>query len=139
MKKIKTIKLILIILICILIMLMGFVGILKKENNSYKNILPNYKFASDIKGATILEFEVDDSKQTIYYDKDGKQVDSSTITEENENDYNKVEEPVNPVENLNDENYKKVIQIMKKRLEFLKVDQYRLDLDNNSGKIILTF
>ena len=64
MKKIKTIKLILIILICILIMLMGFVGILKKENNSYKNILPNYKFASDIKGATILEFEVDDSKQT---------------------------------------------------------------------------
>ena len=136
MKKIKTIKLILIILICILIMLMGFVGILKKENNSYKNILPNYKFASDIKGATILEFEVDDSKQTIYYDKDGKQVDSSTITEENENDYNKVEEPVNPVENLNDENYKKVIQIMKKRLEFLKVDQYRLDLDNNSGKII---
>ena len=97
-------------------MLMGFVGILKKENNSYKNILPNYKFASDIKGATILEFEVDDSKQTIYYDKDGKQVDSSTITEENENDYNKVEEPVNPVENLNDENYKKVIQIMKKRL-----------------------
>lgn len=139
MKKIKTIKLILIILICILIMMVGYVGIFKKEGNAYKNILPTYKFASDIKGATILEFEVDDSKQTIYYDKEGNKVDSSTITEENEKDYTKVEEPVNSTESLNNENYKKVIEIMKKRLEFLKADQYRLDLDNNSGKIILTF
>lgn len=139
MKKIKTIKLILIILICILIMMVGYVGIFKKAGNAYKNILPTYKFASDIKGATILEFEVDDSKQTIYYDKEGNKVDSSTITEENEKDYTKVEEPVNSTESLNNENYKKVIEIMKKRLEFLKADQYRLDLDNNSGKIILTF
>lgn len=139
MKKIKTIKLILIILICILIMMVGYVGIFKKACNAYKNILPTYKFASDIKGATILEFEVDDSKQTIYYDKEGNKVDSSTITEENEKDYTKVEEPVNSTESLNNENYKKVIEIMKKRLEFLKADQYRLDLDNNSGKIILTF
>lgn len=139
MKKIKTIKLILIILICVLIMMIGFVGIFKKENNAYINNLPTYKLASDIKGANVLEFEVDDSKQTIYYDKEGKKVDSSTITEENEKDYNKVEEPVNSSENLNKENYKKVIEIMKKRLEFLKVNQYRLDLDNDSGKIILTF
>lgn len=139
MKKLKTIKLILIILICILIMMVGYVGILKKEGNAYKNILPTYKFASDIKGATILEFEVDDSKQTIYYDKEGRKVDSSTITEENERDYDKVEEPVNSTENLNNANYKKVIEIMKKRLEFLKADQYRLDLDNDNGKIILTF
>lgn len=139
MKKVKTLKAILIILICILIMMVGFVGIFKKQGNSYKNILPEFKLASDIKGENVLEFEVDNSKQTIYYDKEGKKVDSSKVTEENEGDYNKVEEPVNLDDDLTTQNYQKVIEIMKKRLEFLKVDQYRLDLDNNTGKIILTF
>lgn len=139
MKSSKKLKLVLMILICVLIILIGFLGIYLKKGNSYKNKLPNYKLTSDLKGSTILELEVDDSTETIYYDKDGNKVDSSNVTEENESDYTKEEVPVNAEENLTKENYEKVIDIMKQRLSFLKADQYKLDLDKKSGKIILTF
>lgn len=139
MKNSKKLKLTLMILICVLIILVGFLGIYLKKGNSYKNILPNYELTSDLKGSTILELEVDDSTETIYYDKDGNEVDSSDVTEDNEDDYTKKEVPVNAEENLTKENYEKVIDIMKQRLEFLNTDQYKLDLDKKSGKIILTY
>lgn len=139
MKNSKRLKLTLMILICVLIILVGFLGIYAKKGNLYKNILPEYLFASDIKGATILQFKVDDSKNTIYYDKDGNKVDSEEVTEENEKDYKKEEVPVNAEENLTKDNYKKVVSIMNKRLELLNADQYRLDLDEETGNILLTF
>ena len=139
MKNSKKLKLTLMILICALIILVGFLGIYLKKGNSYKNILPNYKLTSDLKGSTILELEVDDSTETIYYDKDGNKVDSSNITEDNENDYTKEEIPANSEENLTKENYEKVIEIMKQRLNFLQADQYKLDLNKKTGKIMLTF
>lgn len=139
MKNSKKLKLILMILICLLIILIGFLGIYLKRGNLYKNILPQYELASDLKGATILEFEVDDGTETIYYDKDGKKVDSSEVTEENKKDYKQEEVLVNEKESLNIDNYKKVVSIMKQRLNFLKANQYRIDLDENTGKIVLTF
>ena len=72
MKNSRKLKLILMILISTLIILVGFFGIYKKQSNLYKNILPEYELASDLKGATTLEFEVDNSTETIYYDKEGK-------------------------------------------------------------------
>ena len=139
MKNSKKLKLVLMILICILVILVGFLGIYSKTSNSYKNILPEYELASDLKGSTVLEFEVDETVETIYYDKDGREVDSSTITEENKDNYVAEERIINEKENLNSENYKKVVSIMKERLEFLQADQYRLDLDEEKGKIVLTF
>lgn len=139
MKNSKRLKLILMILICVLVILVGYVGIYSKISNSYKNILPEYDLASDLKGSTVLEFEVDEGTETIYLDKDGNEVVSTTITEENEDDYTKKEVLINEKESLNTENYKKVAQIMKERLEFLQTDQYKLDLDEKTGKIVLTF
>ena len=138
MKNSKKLKLILMILICVLIILVGVIGIYTKIGISYKNIIPEYTLASDIKGTTILEFEVDNSKETIYYDKEGKKVDSSEVTEENKKDYTTKEVPANLEENLNKENYKKSMDIMKERLEFLAANQYSLDLDKKTGKIVLT-
>lgn len=139
MKKSKTLKLVLIILICLLISLIGFVGIYMKNGNMYKNMLPEYKFASDLTGTTVIEFEVDNSNKTIYYDKDGKEVDSSVVTEENKSEYTTKEIPVNVEENLKAANYKKVVEIMKKRLEFLQANQYKMDLNEKTGKIVLSF
>lgn len=138
MKNSKKLKLILMILICVLIILVGVVGIYTKNGITYKNIIPEYTLASDIKGTTTLEFEVDNSKETIYYDKEGKKVDSSEVTEENKKDYTTKEVPANLEENLNEENYKKSMNIMKERLDFLTADQYNLDLDKKTGKIVLT-
>ena len=139
MKNSKKLKLIFIILICVLISLIGFLGIYLKVGNSYKNILPEYKLSSDLEGSRVLEFEVDTSTETVYFDNDGKKVDSTTITEKNEKDYTKKEILLNEKESLNQENYEKVVKIMKERLVFLQADQYKLDLDGKTGKIVLTF
>lgn len=140
MKSSKTFKLILMILISILIILVGFLGIYSKKGNAYKNILPDFELASDLEGLTVLEFEVDDSVEEIYYDKDGNEVEnSSELTDEEKKKYTKKENPINEEGNLNLENYKKTVEIMKERLNFLKVDQYRIDLDEKTGKIILAF
>lgn len=138
MKNSKKLKLILIILICVLIILSGIFGIYAKKSNTYANLIPDYTFASDIKGATVLELEVDTSKDTIYLDKDGNEVDSSKVTEDNKKEYTTKEVPTNAEENLNTENYKKCLDIMKERLKLLDAAQYQLDLNETDGKIILT-
>ena len=138
MKNTDKLKLILIILICVLVILFGFIGAYKKQGNLYKNILKDYKFASDIKGSTVMEFEVDDSVNTKYYDADGNEVEADSIEEGQEENYTTTEIPVNQEEELTVENYEKTVKIMKKRLSFLKADQYKIDLDKNTGKIVLT-
>lgn len=135
----KKLKLLLIVLVCILVILIGFFGIYKREGNAYKNLVPDFVLSSDLKGSTTLELEVDKSTNKEYYDKDGNKVDSSTVTDENKDEYTEKEVPVNDEEQLNQENYEKVVKIIEKRLKFLSTDQYRIDLDKTSGKIIITF
>lgn len=135
----KKLKLLLIVLVCILIILIGFFGIYKKEGNAYKNIVPSFLLSSDLKGSSTLELEVDTSTNKEYYDKDGNKVDSSTVTDENKDEYTEKEVPVNDETELKQENYEKALKIIEKRLKFLSTDQYRIDLDKNSGKIIITF
>lgn len=139
MKNSKKLKLTLMILICTLIILVGFLGIYLKKGNLYKNIMPKYELASDLKGSTVLEFEIDEGTEKIYYDKDGKKVDSAEVTEENEKDYKTEDVLINAKENLIEDNYKKSVDIMKQRLNFLQADQYRIDLDEKTGKIVLTY
>lgn len=139
MKGSKNFRLILMILISVLIILVGFAGIYSKKGNAYKNILPEYELASDLEGLTVLEFEIDNGKEEVYYDKDGKEVDASTVTDKNKKDYTKKEFPINEEANLTLDNYKKTVEIMKERLAFLQVNQYRMDLDEKTGKIVLAF
>lgn len=139
MKTRRKLSLALMILISLLIILAGFVGIYTKNANKYSNIIPEYKLSSDLKGSTVLELKVSDSKNTTYYDKDGNKVDESEVTDENESNYTKKEVEVNNKEDLTKENYNKTLKIFKERLKFLQVDQYRIDLDNQNGNMVLTF
>ena len=139
MKNSKKLKLILEILICVLLILIGVVGVYTKSSNMYKNKLPHtYTLASDINGATVIVLTPDDSIETIYYDKDGNEVDSSKVTDKNKKDYTTKEIPVNDKENLNFDNYKACLEIMKERLELLDADQYQINLDEKTGTILLT-
>lgn len=134
----KRLKLALIILICIAIMLVGFVGIYTKQLNKYANKLPSFSMAPDLKGETILELEVDDSKETKYYDKNGKEVDSSEVTDENKKNYTSKEEAVNSKDSLTEENYEKCVKIFEDRLKFLQADEYHIDLDSKTGQVVVT-
>ena len=127
------------ILICGVIMLIGFVGIYTKQQNKYVNKIPVYQLSADLKGEDTIELEVDDTVNTKYYDKDGKEVDASTVTDKNKKNYTEKKEAVNAEENLTEENYKKCVDIFDKRLKFIKADEYRLDLDKKTGKVVLTF
>jgi len=139
MKNSKKLKLILQILICILIILIGIVGVYSKSCNMYINEFPHdYTLGSDISGTTLIELTPDDTVETIYYDKDGNEVDSSKVTEKNEKDYEKKEIPVNAEENLNLDNYNKSLEIMVKRLTLLDANQYKLDLDEKIGLVSLS-
>jgi len=138
-KNSKKLKLILQILICILIILIGIVGVYTKSSNMYKNQFPHtYTLGSDINGITVIEFSPDDTVETIYYDKDGNEVDSSKVTEKNEKDYEKKEIPANDKENLNVSNYEKSLEIMEERLELLSADQYQISVDGETGIISLS-
>lgn len=137
MKKTKNLKLIFITLICIAIMLVGFFGIYIKNKNRYSNNMKDFTLASDLKGSTVIELEVDNTINTTYYDKDGNEV---TVEEGTDtSSYTKKEEPVNAPENLKLENYKKTIDILEKRLKFLGTEQYSLDLDKETGKVFISF
>lgn len=139
MKSSKKLKLILQILICVLIIMVGIVGIYTKQGNMYKSILPQkYTLGSDISGITVIEFKPDESEETIYYDADGNEVDSSTVTEENKDKYTSENIPVNAKEVLIPENYEKSIKIMEDRLKLLGTDQYKIDLDKETGVISLS-
>ena len=138
MKNSKKLKLILEILICILIILIGVVGVYTKSSNMYKNIFPHsYTLASDINGSIVIEFSPDDSVETIYYDKNGNEVDSSAVNDKNKKDYEIKEIPVNSEENLNSSNFDISLKIMKKRLELLDTNQYQISLDEQTGIISL--
>ena len=137
MKKIKTLKLILITLICTAIIFAGFFGIYVKEKNTYNDKTGEIILASDLKGITVIELEVDDTVNTIYYDEDGKEVELED--EEDTSKYTKKEQPVNEQADYNLENYEKTAKILEKRLGFLGIEQYSVDLDRNTGKIFVSF
>ena len=139
MKSRRKLKMILMVLICITVIMVGFIGIYTKNLNKYSNKLPNYKLASDLKGSTVLEFEVDDSTDTVYYDSEGNEVDSSEVTDENKDQYTSKDVKVNNDDKLTEANYEKTLKIFEERLKFLGANQYNLDLDKETGKIVLTF
>lgn len=138
MKKIKVLKLILITLICIAIMLIGFFGIYVKYKNQYIDKTGDFTLASDLKGTTVIELEVDGTINTVYYDKNGNEVEI-TDEETDTSEYTKKEEPVNKEENMNLQNYEKTVEILKERLKFLGTEQYSIDLNKTTGKIFISF
>ena len=86
------------ILIIILISIIAFVGIWKKENGIWKNIIPDYKYGMDIKGTRELIYTIDTSAEDkyVYVDEAGNikgevWKDGNNITEENEDANNESE------------------------------------------------
>lgn len=126
---------ILTIVLIVLLALISFGGIYVVEKNSMKNILPEYELGMDIYGARNVVIKVDNSTELKKYDTEGNLVtDTSEIAEEN---ITEVEEPVNAQELLTSENYKKVKDIIEKRLEYMEVSNYLLRFDETNGQIAL--
>lgn len=130
MKAQKRLNVILVVLIIVLVSIISFVGIFYQSRNEMVSRIPEYKSGTNIKGYRIVTLEVSE---------DGTK--SGEESTENKTNENKVaeNETSNNEESKNTENnadnYKKSAEIIKKRLKNLKVEDYSVSLDENTGKI----
>lgn len=132
----KKLKIGLIILVIVLIVVVGFGGVYIKKLVSYNNIIPDYEMGLKLKGSRITALKVADHTHEVIYDSEGNVVDE--IPEgADENDYRTEQVPENNEEDKTQENYKKVKEIIKGRLEALAVSNYEVRLNEESGNILV--
>ena len=137
MKKSK-LKLVLKILAIVVICLISFIGIYVQKGNKMKNIIKDFKLSKDLKGYRQIIFEVSDATEVL--DEKGLVVGNSLQYSDSDieaNSYQKSETKVNKDEDINKENYELTKTIMQKRLDALRIDDYTISLDKETGKIYL--
>ncbi|MBO4816482.1 MAG: hypothetical protein J5507_06305 [Clostridia bacterium] len=140
MKAYKILTIITIIILISIITAACFMGIYKLKDYRVKNVVPNYLFGKEFSKSRTVNLEVDTSTETTkIYDKDGNEItekeDGIEYTEEN--GYTIVETKANPEDVLNKENFKEAKKIIKRRLKGLKIEQYTIDLNEETGAIDL--
>lgn len=141
MKTQKKLNVVLVVLIILLLSLISFVGIFYKKQNKMANRIPTYLLGTDLKGyrqVTLEPQETDDEEQEELEDdqEDENEVNEekgNEASEENETSENTTEESSNNVRD-----YKKCAEVIKARLKSLKVDNYTVSYDENSGRIVIT-
>ena len=137
MKKYKITLTITIILIVALIMFASFFGIYKKNENSEKiSLIPGLKLGMEFGKTRVITANVNQQTTKTIYDSEGNIVtpeDGKEYTEEE--GYKTIEQPINPMSIKTLENYKKVKDIFKKRLEGNNITEYTLELEEKTGNI----
>ena len=157
-KAIKNLTILIVILLIAVLSCISFFGILKKDLNTWKNIIPEYSFSKEIEGEGISSFTfyVDDSTKEVEEVAEEKEtseekvdeqvnVDETVSTEESNAtataEENTEEEkktktvPVNEESALNKDNYKKSKKIIQERLETFGISDYNVRLNEDNGKI----
>ena len=125
----RRLKIALIILLIILVSIISFVGIFVQDTKFMKNVLPEYQLGMDLAGYRAISIAVNDGTETVYYDKDGNEVDTEA------EDGTSKEVPINSEEVLTKENYQKTKQIIEDRLLDLSISEYLIRLDEDNGTV----
>ena len=136
-KKTNILKVILTILIVTLLCMVSFFGVYVKKNGTYSNAVKDYNLAMELEGARTVILKPDESTEKVTKDSDGKVIENATEDEINEKGYTTEETPVNSEDVLNEENFDKSKNIISKRLEDYKFDEYQIKEDKDNGTIIL--
>ena len=93
----KKLKMLTIVLVVILITMIAFGGIYIQKQNRMENIIKNYSYAMDLKGARNIRLKVNQENKTVIKDSEGKEVESSEdLTDDKikEKGYTKEEIPI---------------------------------------------
>lgn len=136
----KKLKMLTIVLVVILITMIAFGGIYIQKQNRMENIIKNYSYAMDLKGARNIRLKVNQKNKTVIKDSEGKEVESSedlTDDQIKEKGYTKEEIPYNSQETQKEENYKESKKIIEERLKSLKITDYNIKIDESTGDILL--
>lgn len=132
MKVEQKLKIAFIILLIILISLISFGGIYLQDAKFVSNQIPKYNLGRDLTGSRNAGFKISTNKNTVIYDKDGK------VVEKEGEGTTKKEEPVNPENMLTKENYLICKDIIEKRLKEMRVSDYSIRFDEETGKAIIS-
>lgn len=132
MKINKSLKVSLIILVIILLSIISFIGIYVQDKNKMSNIVKDYQLGMDLEGYRKIQLEVNKTKQTIKYDKDGKEIESTDTKTEVAKEEEKL---INEDSVLTKENYKLTKSILEKRLKTMGVNYYEIRLNESDGTI----
>ena len=136
----KKIKLITKIVAIIIIILIGFVGIYLPWKNpiNMNNEIKDFSLGKDFTGYREIILTISDANIVLDSDKkvvgDTDSYDDSSIKS---NNYTKSDEKVNSSDSLNIENYEKSKYIVEKRLNDMRVQEYNLSMDKETGKIYI--
>lgn len=125
----RRLKITLTVLVIILLSIISFIGLFVQDTKFMKDLIPEYKLGMDLKGYRELSLAVSDEKETVYYDKDGKEVEKKT------EDGTTKEIPVNSEEILTKENFNKTKQLIDKRLSELSISEYLIRLNEKDGSL----
>lgn len=129
MKVDKGLKIALVILLIVLVSIISFAGLYVQDKKSMVNVLKDYQLGMDLKGSRVVTTNVGTGNKTIYYDKDGNEVESE------DKEGSKKEVPINSEESLTVDNYKKTKNIVEKRLSDYGISEYLIRLDEKTGKM----
>lgn len=136
----KKIKITTIILLIILVVMVSFFGIYTKVQNRMENKVKEYSLDMDLKGARYIKLSVNKENKDVVKDADGNEVESSeSLTDEEiqEKGYTKESVAINKDEDMNEENYKRVKEVIEKRLADENVTGYEISLNNENGDILV--
>lgn len=152
----KKIKEIILILVVILISVIAFLGIQKKENGVWKNLVADYDYGMDLEGARELKYalNVSEEEKYVYVDengnikgevlKDGTPVtaeEDATVAEGQVEEISYTRESrkikANSDEKLTKENFEKTKEIIQNRLKNQNIGEYNIRLDDITGKLAI--
>ena len=133
----KAVKISTIILLIILVSMIGFLGIYKQNKNQMSNIVKDYSYSMDIKGARNIKLILDTDTTEVIKDKDGKVIEDATDEEIEQNGYTKESVANNSEDVKTEENYNKSKKIIEKRLKKLGVEEYNISLKPEIGEMIV--
>ena len=141
MKMQKKLNIVLVILTLILVSLVSFGGIYYRNKGKMDNRIPDYQLGTDLKGYRQVTLEVaeeEDSDESEKSDEtenaeEEEETENSEEKQEDSNEESKEEKP-----EINKEDYKKTASIYKQRLKDLKVDNFSVSCDEETGRIVIT-
>lgn len=133
MKSSNKLKAITLILVIVLITILSFLGVYNIALVHGDNLVKDYSVGKDLKTKKLIRLKVDDTVNEVTYDSEGKKVEKQG----EEGEYTVKQEPVNPPEVLNKENYKKAINIIEDRLNKMDAEEYSIRFNEENGIVEL--
>ena len=138
MKTLKRLKIVTVLLFVAILIFASFFGVYKKEDFRAVNLIKDYKLGMQFTDAKVLKMTVSKADEKIIYDSEGNIVEDDGETEfSEENGYKTETIPVNSDDVLTTENYKLTEKILKNRLKGMNVGEYKIELNEETGEIII--